>query len=183
MSYTRQIKRMMKSFKKVRTINDVENFIINFKSKRIVNKRLWAKAWAKLARIYTKRSKYQKIVKRYPYMFQHEVTGSWDMPFALFGFECGKGWYDIIANLCEQIDKSLTEEEKKTFRVDQIKEKYGTLRFYINGGSDKIFDYIDEAEKMSEITCESCGKEGKLYERFGWWRVRCEKCREKLEKE
>lgn len=52
-------------------------------------------------------------------------------------------------------------------KASQVKEKYGTLRFYLTFGTDKMHDYTDLAEKMSETTCESCGKYGEL--RGKWW--------------
>jgi hypothetical protein len=49
--------------------------------------------------------------------------------------------------------------------VSQIKEKFGTLRFYWHGNvSDealkKINHAIDLAKACSECTCEVCGAEG-----------------------
>ena len=63
----------------------------------------------------------------------------------------------------------------------QVKEKYGTLRFYIQGYPKnpvidaKLNAYIDFAENMSAITCEICGRPGKLNS-DGWATVRCESC-------
>lgn len=41
--------------------------------------------------------------------------------------------------------------------VDQVKEKFGGLRFYIPMGNDKIFELIDEAEEKSQNICIVCG--------------------------
>ena len=49
----------------------------------------------------------------------------------------------------------------------QIKEKFGTLRFYYNGG-DSVVDGIERmADSMSAVTCEDCGAPGKP--RSGGW--------------
>ena len=56
----------------------------------------------------------------------------------------------------------------------QVKEKYGTLRFYVNGATDAQYNYIDFAELMSGRTCEECGKPGQTYY-MGWHRTLCEK--------
>ena len=63
----------------------------------------------------------------------------------------------------------------------QVKEKYGTLRFYISGHPDnalvsaKLDAYIDFAENMSAITCEICGKPGES-NNCGWITTRCDSC-------
>lgn len=59
--------------------------------------------------------------------------------------------------------------------VQQVKEKFGTLRFYC-GGTEAIDKYIHMAERLSAITCESCGKPGKAYD-SGWIRTLCDSCR------
>lgn len=46
--------------------------------------------------------------------------------------------------------------------ASQIKEKFGTLRFYYDGGDGFCAGVIDMAETMSAITCETCGNPGKL---------------------
>jgi hypothetical protein len=58
----------------------------------------------------------------------------------------------------------------------QVKEKYGTLRFYTNGGDEFTDGLIRMAEAMSSETCEVCGDKGKL-NRDGWISCRCQKHR------
>ena len=57
--------------------------------------------------------------------------------------------------------------------VVQVKEKFGTLRFYIQAGTDEHYNYISFAEAMSGRTCETCGKPGKRLGR-GWIYTACE---------
>lgn len=54
----------------------------------------------------------------------------------------------------------------------QVKEKFGTLRFYIDNGNDTAHALVDFAEAMSETTCEHCGNKGTLYP-LGWVRTLC----------
>ena len=58
--------------------------------------------------------------------------------------------------------------------VEQIKEKFGGLRFYYQGGDD----YISGMETMAEIwaghTCETCGDKGERRS-GGWIRTLCDK--------
>jgi replicative DNA helicase Mcm len=49
-----------------------------------------------------------------------------------------------------------------------------SLRFYINGGSDEIFDRISKAESDSYETCEVCGEPGELRRDLGWYWTFCE---------
>jgi len=45
--------------------------------------------------------------------------------------------------------------------LDQVKEKFGTLRFYYTGGDDEISGMVRMAEGMSGVICEECGAPGK----------------------
>jgi len=49
----------------------------------------------------------------------------------------------------------------------QVKEKFGTLRFYYNGGDAVVRGMTSMAESMSAVTCEICGSPGKS--RGGSW--------------
>jgi hypothetical protein len=54
----------------------------------------------------------------------------------------------------------------------QVKEKYGTLRFYYDGGDDYIQGLVALAESMSSCTCEECGAPGTT-DGMGWIRTLC----------
>lgn len=55
----------------------------------------------------------------------------------------------------------------------QVKEKYGTLRFYYYGGDEYCSGVESMAESMSAVTCEVCGSPGKIRE-GGWVRTLCD---------
>jgi hypothetical protein len=57
--------------------------------------------------------------------------------------------------------------------ADQVKEKYGTLRFYYSGGDSVIEGMVAMAEAMSAVTCDVCGNPGKETG-GGWISTRCE---------
>jgi hypothetical protein len=56
--------------------------------------------------------------------------------------------------------------------LDQVKEKFGTLRFYYTGGDDYIRGLVSMAESMSGVTCEECGKPGTSTS-GGWIKTVC----------
>ena len=102
-----------------------------------------------------------------------------------WGFECDDGWYDLLEKCMEKIQYacnffSLDGDGREVQVIaNQIKEKYGTLRFYISvyGGNEienSIFDdIINEAERKSKYTCEITGKDGSLCHRGGWYKTLC----------
>ena len=55
----------------------------------------------------------------------------------------------------------------------QVKEKFGSLRFYYVGGDKVIDGMVDLAETLSSVTCEECGSPGVL-RLGGWLRVLCD---------
>lgn len=66
------------------------------------------------------------------------------------------------------------------FKVSQIKEKFGTLRFYCNIGGT-IGRYVSFAERLSAMTCDFCGKYGKTECVRGWYRTVCKDHSQKVE--
>lgn len=82
-------------------------------------------------------------------------------------------WKDRIGTQ-EDIDKAQKKFDETPCPVaDQVKEKFGTLRFYVDSATDKHYNYIDFAELMSGRTCEECGKPGQTYY-MGWHRTLCD---------
>ena len=74
----------------------------------------------------------------------------------------------------ELIDQPLREipELVPQVTLDQVKEKFGTLRFYYTGGDDYIGGLVSMAESMSGVTCEECGKPG-TQTSGGWIKTVC----------
>lgn len=58
----------------------------------------------------------------------------------------------------------------------QVKEKLGTLRFYLKGGGERTRACTEFAGYMSESVCELCARPGVLLQSSGWMRVRCGRC-------
>ena len=104
-----------------------------------------------------------------------------------WGFECGDGWFNILdklmGNIQHHIDwKNRKEEVVAQVTLDQVKEKFGTLRFYYSGGDDVIDGMVRMAEAMSGVTCEECSAPAQTHGP-GWIRTICEPCETKRETE
>lgn len=92
-----------------------------------------------------------------------------------WGFECGDGWEPLIRRAAEKLEKCITEIAGLTLAppyASQVKEKYGTLRFYLNCETDEMAEIVHQAEMESEKTCEECGSPGKLRGE-GWYYTAC----------
>jgi hypothetical protein len=103
-----------------------------------------------------------------------------------WGFGCGEGWYQILDSLCSQIqhhidwnnsnfDKGYTQYKQVPQVVaEQVKEKFGGLRFYYQGGDEYIHGLVSMAETWAINTCEECGLPGKV-RHGGWIKTLCDK--------
>lgn len=86
-------------------------------------------------------------------------------------FECSAGWTDLLAAVFTWLEEVAPHHE---WSPSQIKEKYGTLRFYWHGDLPEHGDEIIEAaEHVSGHVCEVCGAPGTLRDQQGWWTTRC----------
>ena len=121
------------------------------------------------------------LKQKYPKIFRKPEHAS--EPFDLWGFECNDGWFELIDTLCNRIQKHVDyrtsvaqdpdELEHIQVVAQQVKEKFGGLRFYVDGATEEHHNYIWFAENMSYRTCEVCGSPGKLYTQ-GWHTTLCE---------
>lgn len=114
----------------------------------------------------------EKILNTFPDMFIQEGRGPDRKTTMISNIACGDGWFDIIYNLCEEL-------EAMKPKVMQIKEKFGTLRFYASFTKDyskQGWEVIRKAEGQSAETCEECGEPGEFRIRNGWRMLSCDKC-------
>ena len=79
---------------------------------------------------------------------------------------------EIVAGDFRKLPESIPQ-----VTLDQVKEKFGTLRFYYSGGDDVIDGMVQLAESMSGVTCEECGNVGER-RGGGWVHTYCEPCEE-----
>ena len=91
-------------------------------------------------------------------------------------FEFRDGWYELIYDLGRKITDYCTDNNIELPKILQIKEKFGSLRFYYVDNTEDLYirDWVRDAEKMSEELCEVCGEHGSLLVSNGMWYTACE---------
>ena len=112
----------------------------------------------------------KRMEEKYPKMFAGKYGG----------FAVGPGWWPIIESLCANIQShtdwwNKNREARPVIEqvvVEQIKEKFGGLRFYYQGGDDQISGMVRMAESWASHACEECGAPGTLGGK-GWIRTLC----------
>lgn len=99
-------------------------------------------------------------------------------PYELFGIECGEGWkglYQPIIDYIEDYNKDKEDEDK--IEIYQIKEKFGTLSFYVSKKTDELRKMIEDAEAESYHVCEMCGRHiNKQIVEHHWIYPMCREC-------
>ena len=138
------------------------------------------------------------LVKAYPKIFKN-VGGDETKTCMAHGIQCNDGWYDLLDTLCHTMQRwcdaentrYITETDKYEFVVEgdpeyvqvvaaQVKEKMGTLRFYVDGADATTEGMIQMAEQMSTRICELCGSPAKTSRDSGWWHTTCDACNKRI---
>lgn len=95
---------------------------------------------------------FDELKVKFPKMYGDVYCGMW----------CDEGWHTIIYELSKAIQsyidwKNRDEVVVAQVTVAQIKEKFGELRFYYDGGDEYVEGLVAMAERMASRTCEICG--------------------------
>ncbi len=97
------------------------------------------------------------------------------------GIAVGAGWFNLLNNTCQIIQSHLDwKPDVPQVVVEQVKEKFGTLRFYYQGGDEYIQGVVALAEHMTGSICEECGAPG-TRGGSGWISTLCETHRSERE--
>ena len=118
----------------------------------------------------------QKLIERFPRLFRGAQPAVWS--------HVPVGWSAIVGMLFSGIDALMNDDQAKSFRVEQVKEKFGTLRVYmsfdridadgVNPNPTALRCLVDAAVAASEVTCYVCGAPGEVRNLGGWATVRCD---------
>jgi hypothetical protein len=91
-----------------------------------------------------------------------------------YEFAIGDGWFKIVYELVQGIRVNDLKKGGWVTKVTQCKEKFGGLRFYVTGTSDKNWALIRNAEQKSYGVCEETGSEVEVGTWIqGWTRTMC----------
>lgn len=88
--------------------------------------------------------------------------------------ECGAGWYPLIDKMCQVIMETCAEKGWRPPVAEQVKEKFATLRFYVDRAEEEIYDIIDRACDLSAHICEECGEPGRPRTDRSWMQTLCD---------
>lgn len=117
------------------------------------------------------------LLSKYKYMIDYD--GSHQNPIYLFGIELGPAWEKLTFEL---LDLLIGLDNSKSIRLFQIKEKFGSYRFYYDYiGSDeseriRIENQINLYTEKINASCETCGAPGSISNRNRWLKYLCENC-------
>ena len=105
-----------------------------------------------------------RVVEDYDYSWTEldAMPGGWRKAFGI----------DLCRDLKEALVKSNMLDK---YRISQIKEKYGSLRWYDFGNTKEGYEVIDRYEKLSEETCIACGDKATRIS-IGWISPFCDSC-------
>ena len=136
----------------------------------------------------------KRLCKRYPFLRprnRFDDVIMWDHPKWDWRYRRPYEWTELDympdgwrrafgKQMCEEIRQTLLKADYlNDYRVVQIKEKFGQLRWYDNGAPKSIFrelnDIIYKYEDISERTCICCGRPATKIS-LGWISPFCDKC-------
>lgn len=129
------------------------------------------------------------LLMEYPWlrMEEKEAINYIDIPDdKIFTFiDCApKGWAKLCEDLCAELKVLFDSIGFKDYSLCQVKEKYGSLRWYEGSGvpikiGDEYSKIVRKYEELSEKTCCVCGAPATKISR-GWICPFCDKCAEEF---
>lgn len=100
-----------------------------------------------------------------------------------------QGWKKAFGiDICKDLKACFKKTKNKKFRysIAQIKEKWGSLRWYDNGVPQDISkeyeEIIKKYEEISKNTCILCGKYAIIINNKGWFEPICNNCQKEMKK-
>ena len=101
----------------------------------------------------------KSLCDKYPKIFV-DVGGDPVETCMAWGIECGDGWFGLLDSLCHFLQFQTDYNAAPQVVAEQVKEKFGGLRFYVRGGNEFTAGAITFAENLSGTICEVCGAPG-----------------------
>ena len=105
----------------------------------------------------------KEMVEKHPYLLPRDFLGNeiedYNYEFTYLD-DMPQGWRVAFGEqMCEEIKEALVKADLLyEYRIEDIKEKFGALRWYGFGATDEVFEIICKYENISARTCIGCGK-------------------------
>lgn len=128
--------------------------------------------------------KNRQLAKKYPWIAPRDwMTGriSKDYDYSYTYWELPIGWHKAFGKMyLEELAQAVKDAHaEKDFLIEEVKEKYGMLRVYVNNYSKPIDRVIDKYEYISQNVCIICGKPDVPMITNGWISPYCFDCYKK----
>lgn len=129
------------------------------------------------------RKENKRLIEQYPFLLQRETCPT--------NFEATEldampaGWRAAFGEeICKEIMEELVRNNcVDSYQILQIKEKYGELRWYSQGGTERIYrEIVPKYERMSRRICIQCGQPAALVSR-SWVAPWCNACAEQFSRQ
>lgn len=120
----------------------------------------------------------KQLFEKYPKIFKQKDSSPSETCMC-WGIECGDGWFWLLDCLCNHLQFDIDRNGYPQLEAVQVKEKFGTLRFYVSGANEKQQAMISFAEFLSSSICERCGSNKNVTQTEGWIQTLCEECKRK----
>ena len=132
------------------------------------------------------KEKNKELVEKYPFLMPHNrwtdhIPEDYDYSYTELD-AMPDGWRKAFGErMCEEIREELVRADYlHGYRIAQIKEKYGTLRWYDFGCTERLLhEIISKYEKMSARTCIRCGDPATKIS-TGWISPYCDACADEI---
>lgn len=130
--------------------------------------------------------KNKELIERFPFLMPHnrwtdEVPEDFDYSYTELD-AMPDGWQKAFGEqMCEEIREELVRVDYlQKYRITQIKEKYGTLRWYDFGCTERMLrEIIPKYEHLSARTCIRCGNSATKVS-TGWISPYCNACADNI---
>ena len=108
----------------------------------------------------------RELCRKYPFLHPYDEYSGEQMIPPDYDYEWTPldempiGWNAAFGEkLCAELAEELDAHNKlEDYRIVEIKEKFGELRWYDNGNTHHGYEIIDKYRKLSRYTCVLCGK-------------------------
>ena len=125
------------------------------------------------------------LIKKYPFIlpknnFDLGLSNDYNFNYTILD-HMPNGWRTKFgAKLLKELKEAILEYKEDflyEYFVSQVKEKWGGLRWYDYGSTERMRKVLDKYSKISYKICIVCGKKGKIDKGYSWVMPLCRRHR------